>query len=76
MIKELPKEIYVKVDGKEGMVDTDKYIIAKTGDLQEFGYADLTEETVKEQLLKILNKEKLSVIGVFMEGDIDVTKTA
>ena len=47
------------------------YITAKTKALKEFGYTNLTEKEVAEQLDKILKGEKLSVIGMFMEGDID-----
>lgn len=47
------------------------YITAKTKDLQEYGYATLTEEEVKTQLNKILYGDiNLSVIGLFMEDDI------
>ena len=47
------------------------YITAKTKALKEFGYTDLTEKEVAEQLDKILKKEELSIIGMFMEDDID-----
>ena len=69
-MKELPEEIQIEVDDKKGMVNTDKYIKSKTGDLREFGYNDLTETAVREQLLKILNNEELDVIGMFIEKDI------
>ena len=69
-MKDLPKEIQIGTDDKIGMVDTDKYIKAKTGDLREFGYDNLTEDSVREQLLKILNNEELDIVGMFMEKDI------
>ena len=69
-MKKLPKEIQIEVDDTKGMVDTDKYVKAKTGDLREFGYTDLTEDTVRKQLLKILNNEELDIVGMFMEKDI------
>ncbi len=69
-MKKLPEEIHIKVDDKEGMVSTAKYVKAKMGDLKEFGYLRVTEEEVKVQLLKILNGEELDIIGMFMESDI------
>jgi hypothetical protein len=47
------------------------YIFAKTKALQEYGYTELTEKEVADQLDKILKSEELSVIGLFMEDDID-----
>lgn len=47
------------------------YITAKTKDLKSFGYKGLTEKEVAKQLENILNKKKLSVIGILMENDID-----
>jgi hypothetical protein len=47
------------------------YIRVKTKDLIEFGYTNLTEQEVSEQVNKILNKEDdLSVIGMFCKDDI------
>jgi hypothetical protein len=52
-----------------------EYISAKTKELQEFGYTDLTEKTVAEQLEKMLKKEKLNVIGMLIEKDLkDILK--
>lgn len=60
-ITEVPREAYVK---------------AKTKQLREFGYNDLTEEHVNEQVDAVLEGKKfgagLTVIGVFMEGEIQV----
>jgi hypothetical protein len=47
------------------------YIRLKTRDLIEFGYSNLTEQEVSEQVDKILNKQDdLSVIGMFCKDDI------
>jgi hypothetical protein len=47
------------------------YIRLKTKDLIEFGYTNLTEQEVSEQVDKILNKQDdLSVIGMFCNDDI------
>jgi hypothetical protein len=47
------------------------YIRLKTKDLIEFGYSNLTEQEVSEQVDKILNKQDdLSVIGMFCKDDI------
>lgn len=56
-------------DGR--VVSKKDYITAKTKSLQEFGYTNLTEKEVSIQLDKILKGEELSVIGMFMEDDID-----
>ena len=47
------------------------YIRLKTKYLIEFGYSNLTESEVAEQVEKILNKQDdLSVIGMFCIDDI------
>jgi hypothetical protein len=47
------------------------YIRLKTKDLIEFGYTNLTEQEVSEQVDKIINKkDDLSVIGMFCKEDI------
>ena len=56
-------------DGR--LVAKKDYITAKTKALKEYGYTDLTEKEVSDQLDKILKGESLSVIGMFMEDDID-----
>jgi hypothetical protein len=51
------------------------YVRLKTKDLIEFGYTDLTEKEVSEQVDKILKGVKdddLSVIGLFCKGDLDL----
>lgn len=57
-------------DGR--VVQKKDYIKAKTKMLVEFGYLNLTEKEVSEQLNKIINNEKLSVIGMFMQDDIKI----
>lgn len=71
----LPTEITIRDRDadREGLINTQAYVKAKTRDLQKFGYSDLTEDTVRDQVIAILNGEKLTVIGMFMEGDIVVT---
>lgn len=51
-------------------VSKDSFISAKWKDLKEFGYTTLTRDEVANQVEKILNGEKLSVIGMFMKNDI------
>jgi hypothetical protein len=49
------------------------YVKLKTKDLIEFGYANLTEQEVSEQVDKIIKGDKdLSVIGMFCKDDLDV----
>ncbi len=55
------------------MVLKSNYIKLKTKALKEFGYTNLTENEVAEQVEKILKKEDdLSVIGMFCKDDFDV----
>ncbi len=49
------------------------YVMAKTKDLQEFGYGDITQEQVLDSVRKIQRKENpesFNVIDRFIEGDI------
>lgn len=47
-----------------------QYIDAKTKDLREFGYPDLTKEHVEQQLQYVLEgRRPLDVIGHFIKGD-------
>jgi hypothetical protein len=57
-----------------GIVLKSSYIDAKTKDLKEYGYTNITNEEVGEQLEKVLNGEELSVIGKFIEDDIEIIK--
>ena len=48
------------------------YVSRKTKDLRQFGYNDLTEEHVKDQLEKVLsNESELTIIGKFIQDDIN-----
>lgn len=46
------------------------YVRAKTKQLREFGYSDLTEDHVSEQIDAILLDKDLTVIGFFMKDEI------
>lgn len=66
----MSKETLLLTDGRT--VYKEDYIKAKTKDMIEFGYSDLTEETVRKQLENILSGKELDVIGMFMEDDIEI----
>lgn len=52
-----------------------RYVAQKTRDLKEFGYTDLTKETVAEQYDKVMSgATDLSVIGMFIKADVDAVK--
>ena len=55
------------VNGK--VVSKKDYIKLKTRDLIDFGY-NLKQSEVAEQLEKVLNNDKLNVIGMFIKADI------
>ena len=67
-------ELRVKIGDREGMVDRAEYVRAKTHQLREFGYDDLTEKHVDEQVDALLQGKAfgkgLTVIGKFMEGEV------
>lgn len=69
---QLPKTITIQMpdSDEQKLVSTEDYIRAKTKTLKEFGYETLTQNEVREQLTKILAKENLSVIGMFMKDDV------
>lgn len=46
------------------------YIIMKTKQLKEFGYGNLTEQAVEEQLDKLLKGEALTIIEMFMNNEV------
>jgi hypothetical protein len=48
----------------------EKYIKKKLRDLREFGYPNLTEDEVRQQLEKVLNDEPINVIGMFIKSDV------
>lgn len=65
--------INIDLDGKIIKVQVCDYISAKTKDLIEFGYSNLTEEQVLNSIRRILNKEKLTdIIDNFIKDDIVV----
>lgn len=66
----LGRRLRLSVDGKDLECLASYYIQAKTKQLREFGYTDLSEKNVMQQLLALLNKEELTVIGMFMEGEV------
>jgi len=68
---ELPETIKINHPTR-GVItaSTKDYLFAKLCDLQEFGFKDLTESVLRDQLKKIIKNEKLSVIGKFMEDEI------
>lgn len=53
-----------------GEIDRDAYVAAKTKQLRDFGYGDLTEQQVDEQITRILTGQPLDVIGMMMENEI------
>lgn len=66
--------IKICIDGKTTTVPRAGYVWAKTKNLREFGYDDLTEREVDAQITAILEGkemgEGLTVIGAFMEDEI------
>jgi hypothetical protein len=66
----LPDEITIQQDGNQMVAKTESYITVKTKHLRQFGYTKLTKDDVREQLGKLLRREPLTVIGMFMEDDI------
>lgn len=55
-------------------VEKDAYVTAKTKDLIEFGYPNLTEKEVADQLEAVLTDGELSIIGHFIKDDIVLNK--
>jgi len=65
------EKITFEIDDKILTVYRNEYVTAKTKDLKEFGYQNITEQEVDRQLQKILNGDTdLSVIGQFMIDEI------
>ena len=62
-------DIQIELEGEEVVVAKKDYVAAKTKDLKEFGYNNLTEQEVEVQLDKIMSGEKTDVIGGFIERD-------
>lgn len=70
-MKQLPKYIILVLEGTEkGKIYTNDYIIAKTKQLKEFGYSNLTEQEVENELIKILNEQETTVIGKFIKNEV------
>lgn len=70
-MKKIPDFITIEVNYELRTVSTKDYIKLKAKQLREFGYADLTEETVKDAVIKSVNKEPVSdVIHSFVSRDI------
>jgi len=71
---ESTKTLNVKIHGDLRTVLRADYVRAKTKDLREFGYPDVTEKEVDEQITAIQEGRKfgngLTVIGKFIEDDI------
>lgn len=66
----LPNEILIEVDERKKLVLTTAYITAKTKQLKEFGYGNLTEWEVKKQLQNILSDKPRNIIGSMMEDEV------
>lgn len=67
---ELPAGTTIEIEGIRKTVATAAYISAKTKQLREFGYETLTEEGLRKQLIALLAKKPLTVIGMFMESEV------
>lgn len=62
--------IFVTIDYKRFEVPKKRYIQAKTKDLINFGYPDLTEATIEKELENLLAGGKWTdVVGGFIEAD-------
>jgi hypothetical protein len=64
---------YIRVKQDEGdpvQVTVENYVKVKTRALKEFGYNNLTEDEVREQVGQVIHGGKLTVIGQFIKGDI------
>ncbi|MFA5366686.1 MAG: hypothetical protein WC333_02280 [Dehalococcoidia bacterium] len=58
------------------IVSAQDYIDAKTKDLRDFGYSNLTTEEVGIQLEKVINGlDDLTVIGMFIADDLASSET-
>lgn len=71
----LPRQLRVSLDGEAPrVVPTERYVIAKTRALKEFGYSNLQTATVREQLQHVLAGHTmdngLDVVGMFIKRDL------
>lgn len=68
------EKLTVVIDYKEAVVPRAAYVKAKTKQLREFGYPELTEAEVDAQIDALLTNKKLgdglTVIGMFMEDEV------
>jgi hypothetical protein len=62
---------YINLKNGKSVLKSD-YIITKTKDLIEFGYENLTEKEVELQLNNLIENNKLSIIGLFIQEDIKI----
>jgi hypothetical protein len=64
--------INVKINDEVASVCVMDYVEAKTKDLQEFGYTQLTEKEVLKSVHRIVQKQmnKKDVIDLFIKDDI------
>lgn len=65
---------YIKIEHpttyEEIEVKSSDYVKAKTKDLRAFGYEELTESEVENQLNLVLTGGKVNIIGMFIQKDI------
>lgn len=75
------KTLIISIDGSpKSEVPRDKYVKAKTKQMREFGYPSLTEQECDNQITALLAGKEfgkgLTVIGMFMEGEVLEAKEA
>ncbi len=70
------ENITIKINYEPKKVCVMDYVTAKTKDLKEFGYTDLTEKQVLNSVWRIVNNEKTKdVIDHFIKDDIVTDET-
>jgi len=67
-----PKKQYLKlsIDGRKLEATRESYVTAKTKALREFGYSNLTEQEVNDQITAIIDGKPTNVVGKFMEDEV------
>jgi hypothetical protein len=70
----MDKFITIRGINEERCVLRNDYIKAKTAQLKDFGYTNLSELTVEDQLDRVLAKETkmLTVIGMLIQDDVKI----
>ncbi len=67
-------KIAVEIDGKKLIFPREEYVKAKTKQLREFGYTNLTTDEVDKQIDALITGKTfgkgLTVIGGFMQDEI------